>query len=395
MYISKLSKDIEYMKILHLCFDGNFIEHSMSVFDHFYPEKNFWIILELKGKKRIIKREGPNIIRTLFEESDNFLHTVSVLNYKEKFDKIVCHGFHKLYTEVIKLLESNSNLKVYWLFWGYELYRPLGKSGKKKIIDDGGYLNPLSYIMPTKACEFLWVKILGHESEEAVLKDFLNYADYFCFWFKEDYQLLQIHYPCQANFRFFQYNARWKNDSVVQNVSERFFNKEPRTIIINHQASTTGNHITLLKKLRSLSGIENYEIMAPLSYGANTIRRYVSWNGKRFFGSKFHPVVDYMPFDSYNAMIGRMEVALFGQLRQEAAGNISFYLANGTKVFMREDNTLFQYFKKAGYVIFSFEHDLNSIEDLSGLSIEDKWHNAELSAKRVSFYEDFMPTLLD
>ena len=49
----------------------------------------------------------------------------------------------------------------------------------------------------------------------------------------------------------------------------------------------------------------------------------------------------------------------------------------------------------AGYVIFSFEHDLNSIEDLSGLSIEDKWHNAELSAKRVSFYEDFMPTLLD
>ena len=101
-YQSVAKTNEEYMKILHLCFDGNFIEHSMSVFDQFYPEKNFWIILELKGKKRIIKREGPNIIRTLFEESDNFLHTVSVLNYKEKFDKIVCHGFHKLYTEVIK-----------------------------------------------------------------------------------------------------------------------------------------------------------------------------------------------------------------------------------------------------------------------------------------------------
>ena len=395
MYISKLSKDIEYMKILHLCFDGNFIEQSMSVFDHFYPKNCFWIVLELKGKNRVIKREGPHIIRALFEEPDSYLHTVSLLNRTEKFDKIVCHGFNKRYTEAIKLLKPDSNLKVYWLFWGYELYRPLGKSGKKTLIDNGGFLNPLSYIMPTKACEFLWAKILGHESEEAVLKDFLNYADFFCFWFEEDYQLLQKYYHSKAEFRFFQYNAHWKNDSVVQIASERFFNKEPRTIIINHQASTTGNHITLLKMLKSLSGIDNFEITAPLSYGANTIRRYVSWKGKRLFGSKFHPVVNYMPLDSYNAMIGRMEVALFGQLRQEAAGNISFYLANGTKVFMREDNTLFQYFKNAGYIIFSLEKDLNTIKDLSGLSIEDKRHNAELSAKRVSYYEDFMPTLLD
>lgn len=382
------------MKILHLCFDGNFIEHSMSIFDHFYPENNFWIIME-EGQNRMVKREGAKIFRFIITKSDNCVEKIIELNGKEKFDKIVCHGMYFFYAEAIKQIRSVSNPKVYWLFWGYELYRPLGMTGKMKLVDNSSYFNPLSYKMPTKARLFLRTKLLNAISDEVLLKQFLEYADYFCFWLPEDYQLLQKFYPCRAKYRHFQYLARWKKEQTAQYASERFFEKDPQTIIINHQASTAGNHITLLKKLRSLSGIENYEIMAPLSYGANTIRRYVCWKGKRLFGKKFHPVLNYMPLEHYNTMIGKMNVALFGQHRQEAAGNISFYLANGTKVFMREDNTLFRYFKKAGYIIFSFEKDLNTIEDLSSLSIEEKRHNAELSAKRTSCYEDFMPTLLD
>lgn len=382
------------MKILHLCTDGNFIEHSMNIFEHFYPESNIWVILDVNEKNRIIKRDGDNIYWFKLNEEVNYLKAISDLNNDKHFEAVVCHGINYISVKAVEIVRVCDKPKVYWLFWGYELYRPLGLSGKKKIVDVGSCFNPLSFVTITKVRGML-LKLLGRIDEEDILKKFINYADYFCFWFYEDYLLLQRYYPCRAKFRFFQYKARWKDEHTNHFYSERYFKKKPQSIIINHQASYTGNHITILKKLKSLPGIEEFEITSPLSYGGKGIRRYVCWKGKKFFGSKFHPILKPMPLESYNAVVGEMDVALFGQLRQEAAGNISFYLANGTKVFMREENTLFQYFKKAGYVIFSIEKDLNTIDDLTGLTIEDKRYNAELSAKRAKYYEDFMPILLN
>ena len=62
---------------------------------------------------------------------------------------------------------------------------------------------------------------------------------------------------------------------------------------------------------------------------------------------------------------------------------------------MREESTLFQNYKKQGFIIFSFEHDLNSVEDLVGLTLEQKQHNARVTAANTFYYEDFMPSLLD
>ena len=383
------------MKSLHLCCDGNFIGNSISVFEHFFPGNNFWVILKSSKDERIINNDDANIIWFNFDERENYLKAISCLNTSERFENIVCHGLNSFFIEAVRLIRSNNSPKIYWLFWGYELYRPLGMSGKMKLSDETSFFNPLSYATPTKARLFYRTRLLNDISEEELLKEFVNYVDFFCFWFEGDFELLQRFYPCKASFKFFQYNANWLCDKKARSVSERYFNKEPRTIIINHQASNTGNHNTLLKKLKSLSGIESFDITAPLSYGSNSIRRYVCWKGKRLFGKKFHPVLNYMPLEHYNTMIGKMNVALFGQHRQEAAGNISFYLANGTKVFMREDNTLFHYFKKAGYIIFSFESDLNSIDDLVGLSTMEKRFNAELAAKRKCNYEDFMPIFFD
>ena len=104
--------------------------------------------------------------------------------------------------------------------------------------------------------------------------------------------------------------------------------------------------------------------------------------------------MNYMPIDDYYKIIGRADVAIFGQLRQEAAGNIAFLLANGTKVFLRENNVLYEHYKKLGFMVFSFERDLNSINDLVGLSTEEKIHNLRINDETDVCYEDYMPALL-
>ena len=39
------------MNILHLCYDGNFINDSVSVFEKYYPQKNIFLV----GKEQNIE----------------------------------------------------------------------------------------------------------------------------------------------------------------------------------------------------------------------------------------------------------------------------------------------------------------------------------------------------
>lgn len=385
------------MKILHLCFDGHAIDVAISIFERFYPNSNIWVISGSTEKSsRLIKNEGDNIYWINPGQADSpYLQLIHSFHNHETIEKIVCHGVTGYYFDVIKVFPKERKPKVYWLFWGYELYRSLGYTGKMHLVDHVSVFNPLFYVLPTKYAGFFRTRILGRQGHEERLKEMLKYADYFCFWLYEDYLLLQNYYPCPIKFRHFQYAARWKGTDNDYCIPGSFFEKVPKTILVNHQASTTGNHLTILRKLRSFSGIEDYQITSPLSYGSRTVRWYVSWRGKSLFEEKFHALEDYMRRDDYHKLIGQIEVAIFGQLRQEAAGNIEFLLSNGTKVFMREKNTLFRHYKKQGYVIFSFEQDLKSTDDLVGLSLEDKMHNMKIHNESAVYYEDFMPTLLD
>ena len=165
--------------------------------------------------------------------------------------------------------------------------------------------------------------------------------------------------------------------------------------MVNHQASLTGNHITLFHKLKSLKGIDYFTICTPLSYGSKYIRKNVLRQGKRDFGLKYVPLLKLLPVDEYNKFLDSIPVAIFGALRQEAAGNIMRLLRSGTKVFLRDGNPLLSYYREKGFIIFSFERDLNSLEDLQPLSQEQQLCNMKTAIDTQIFYEDYMPTFFD
>lgn len=383
------------MKIIHLFFDGNFVSRLVPLFEHFYPNQNAFFISLSKGTKdHFNKIEGENVYWINPWDNDKYLSEISEFCRREGVEKIVCHGLVHYYLEVLGFLFKDNKYKVYWIFWGYELYMALGYSGKVRLVDNSHFWNPLSYFLPTKYGRILHNTILREFDYEKELVTLLQYADFFCFWLYEDYQLLQKYYPSSVKFRHFQLDANWKDDDNNTSFSECHYEKLRRTILINHQASRFGNHLTVMRKLKSLNGIDDYQITAPLSYGSRVVRKMVWLMGKTFFRNHFDTILNFMPYEEYNRKIASFEVAIFGQLRQEATGNIFFLLACGTKVFLREGNVLYNHYKNRGFIIYSFEKDLNSIEDLAGLAEEEKLHNWEVCRKRKC-YEDFMPSLLD
>lgn len=203
-------------------------------------------------------------------------------------------------------------------------------------------------------------RILGKEIMSTVLKKALPMIDYFCFWNYEDYLLLQKKYKTNIKFKYFTYQAKYRGDDLNNIVSFQPVSKK-KMILINHQASVSANHLTVVNRIAKLDTLNEYKKLVPLSYGFDSIRKLVIKKCSKVFHEQFIPLLSYMPKEEYFKLICDSSVAIIGSKRQEAAGNIIFLLKSGVKVFLRNDNNLLAYYRKRGYIIFSFEDDLNTL----------------------------------
>ena len=379
------------MFILHLCFDGNFVTQSYKTFDKYYPDKNLFLVNRETEDFRVIKDKehfhGIPFTKHNFERINRMCDDCGV-------DTILLHGLSRTYIGLLEYLFSSKTYKVYWIFWGYELYVSLAQLGRYQLVDKKvSPFSPRTYMYPNKYN--LWLcKLLRKQVISEVLMKAIPYIDYFCFWNYGDYKLLQDNFHTGIKYKFFVYSSLEKDadDLLVQTTLPT---KQHHTLLINHQASVTGNHHTIMERIATVDKDNLYEKIIPLSYGSGYIRKAVLKKGKALFGEKFSPVLRYMPQAEYFALINKVEVAVIGARRQEAAGNIINLLSNGTKVFLREDNNLLQYYREKGFIIFSYEKDLNSLADLQPLTMEEQLHNRECRIKSRVYNEQFMPSFID
>ena len=225
------------------------------------------------------------------------------------------------------------------------------------------------------------------------MEEFLPLCDYFCFWLYEDYLLLKKYYPNNLKFKKFAYGSRLKDEIIPEEPIN--FEKNEKEIRISHSASTTANHLTIMKILRRIDQNNEYKKVFPLAYGNKYVKKIVIKYGKKWFGDQFVPELEYQKKDAYLDTLSKVGIAIFGQLRQEAAGNITPLLGYGAKVFLRRQNPLYQHYKNKGYIIFSIEDDLKSVSDLSLLTPEQMMHNAEVRKNSRGCADNFMPYLFD
>jgi hypothetical protein len=151
--------------------------------------------------------------------------------------------------------------------------------------------------------------------------------------------------------------------------------KDYLRIIVNHSASLNGNHITVLKKLKKIDLVGDFEILAPLSYGDESVKRIVADFGRNNFGNKFTALLQRMPMNDYYDRLNEMSIAIFGNRRQEGAGNVFFLLKAGVKVFLRNDNNMIHWLRSNGFIVFSFEDDLISMQQLEPLTPDQALKN--------------------
>lgn len=378
-------------RILHLCFDDSFIDRSMFVFEKFYPNQNVFFLKAKKGKDiTYVKRQNYIKFEPYF--SSQYLDQIEEISHQEHFDIIVLHGLNQYFINIIKRINPDRKMRVYWIYWGFELYRSLGEQGKYPLIDNQNPFSYLTWITPTRYNYYI-KRLLGRKTYCDRLEEFLPLCDYFCFWFYEDFLLLKKFYPNNLQYKKFVYGSAFKDDKITDEVVN--FEKNKNEIRISHSASTTANHLTVMKLLRKIDKNNEYKKVFPLAYGNRHVKDMVIKYGKKWFGNQFIPILEYEKKDEYLKSLSKVGIAIFGQLRQEAVGNITPLLSYGAKVFLRKKSPLYQHYKNKGYIVFSIEDDLKSVDDLTILTPEQMLHNAMIRKNSRSYLEDFMPYLFD
>ena len=374
--------------ILHLCYDSPFIKMAKTQFEKFYPSQNtFCIFSRYTNKEKLSDFEGA----IWMDKDTSYVTRIQEICKIKKVDVIVLHGLTSAYVKILKSINVPKKYRVFWVFYGAELYYALGEKTDYPLFDNTSPLSIGTWISPTKY-NYRIRKLLGKAVYSDVLEEALGYIDYFCFWLYEDFLLLKKYYNTDIKFRHFQYRL------VSRGEAKRIipcYEKTPFEMRIGHSASKTENQETIFKLLRKIDRDNVYKKVVPLTYGSVFYRKIVMRMGRKFFGKQFIPILKHVPKEEYLESLSKTGVAIFGMNRQEATGNISPLLRSGAKVFLRENNNLLEHYRKLGFIIFCVEKDLKSINDLLPLTPEQMDHNAEVAMGAETYGEDYMPQLFD
>lgn len=327
---------------LHLVNDEKIINRTIDVFEEVFPGENLFVVTNRTSSFKWVKK-GKNVLsRTEFQKQKN--------NYS--FSELYIHLLNRRKMDIIRTL-SLEGASVYWIIWGLDLYNKLLAPKGFRMTDSLS-----SYYKQSRGgWRQLWLPIKEwrqkREADRTVrfIKEKIDYI--VTDTTDNDYQYLLKYYPELGNKPwkdFFYYPL-----DVILGPELMKSTVVGTDIMIGNSASVTNNHEYVMNILSKVN-IGNRKVVVPLSYSGK--KEYVDsviQAGRELLGANFVPLLDFMPLAEYNKLQASISVALFGNWRQEAIGNIIVALYLGAKVFLSSVNPVYEWAQSHGLVVYELE----------------------------------------
>ena len=174
---------------------------------------------------------------------------------------------------------------------------------------------------------------------------------------------------------FYSYNL--PDDAAVDSAKN-----SREQVLVGHSASQRLKHCETFKRLSDLG--YSGEVISVLSYGGSPeyVEKVVQY-GKRLFGKKFCPILNWFPYEEYIKMLSEIRAAIFPADRQNGIGNIMYLVYLGKKVFVAPENGILEHLKGEGVKIFEL-NDMDSGNILGPLTKEEIEKNQSIIRKLCS-----------
>jgi hypothetical protein len=348
--------------------DEKVINRAITTFEQVFPLDNIYIIL--LNKKSLSPRfvnEGNNVF-FLHYNSKKFLE---IVRDTRTFSHII---FHSLSADGVKYLNKMEHSSIYWIAWGADLYSGLLEQRGYQLYKQKNITWKVSSKKMPCFVYYLIVNFMKKRQAQKMLTAVRRVRYFVPDSMYDEYPLLLLYYPELSHLQyknFFYYPIDvilgpelLKTECIGQN------------IMVGNSSSITGNHFFVFEYLTKLP-LLNKKVIVPLSYGNVKYQKLVLCEGRRLLKDNFEPILNFMPLEQYNKLMLSARIFIYGNLRQEAVGNILIALYVGGKVFLDTNNPLLQFYKSKGLVLF----DLNKLSEQhlnTDLSDDDKIRNKEI-----------------
>lgn len=332
------------MKILHLATDDKFIDHAFRVFEKVYPGLNDVFVftnktpltyVKLKPNRVVVKRSGffykkPKLTRDVYN----------------KYDLIIFHGLTD--TTFPEISNISHNIPTVWLGWGVDYYTDfLAHIRLYMGVTEEIYNTLIANKPKTKLAKFIKGLIRAIRPNGRKVRA-IERITLFSPVLPQEYEMVKAAriWECFPEF------ASWNYGTLEDNLIKGFEGESvtDNAILVGNSATYTSNHAEIFDLLHKLK-VSDRQVIAPLSYGDPQLAKKLTSIGKKYFSQEFEPLMEFMPIQDYVATIKKCGYVIMNHVRQQAVGNIVIMLYLGARVFVRQENPVYGFFKNSGVVI--------------------------------------------
>ena len=313
-------------KVLHIGKCDKFIPPFIEFVNlNFSPKEHEFLLKSGMAENEL--DDSNNVHLAGKTTTSNFIYYLKMFVKMHSADKVILHSLFDI--KVVQILFFSPWLlkKCYWVIWGGDLY---------------------SYQFGIKSWKW--------KVKEFLRKRVISNLGHLITYLKGDVDLARKWYSAKGEYHeCFMYISNLYKDYEITTKESSCVN-----ILVGNSAALSNNHIAALKKLLAFKN-DNIRIYVPLSYGPQEYAQQVIKQGKEWFGDKFQPLTNFMPFDEYLSFLGGINIAIFNHKRQQAMGNTITLLGLGKTVYIRSDTAQWQFFEEKGIKIGDVEQ-FNTLE---------------------------------
>lgn len=273
--------------------------------------------LEYEYNVKDIKREKIIFLKAVYSAEKIILHSLFISN------KLLLY----------LLLNIKLSKKCSWVIWGGDLYSYRIQSTLKSKI--------LELIKTILVKRFQYIITLS----------------------KNDYKLAKKWYGVKGEYKQGIYINPISFDYLKNIKLNNTKDRDTVNIQIGNSADPSNLHfeaIDILEKFKE----EDIKIYAPLSYGNSEYAIKVKEYGESIFKDKFIAMINFLDKEKYGKFLSKIDIAVFNNNRQQALGNIRALAYLGSKIYIRNDTTMWNDFISDGYKI-------NEMNDLKNENFEE------------------------
>ncbi|AXV66462.1 hypothetical protein D0907_14785 [Pseudoalteromonas lipolytica] len=338
-------------KILHVAECDKFIPPYIDFIKQYLTSNEEHEFLLKSGMADSTLRKYDNILLEKKSKVSKFKYYFKLIIKMHFADKVILHSLIDI--KIVQILFFTPWLlkKCYWVIWGADLYA----------------YNQRDKTFKWKVKEFFRHYVISNMGHLVT-------------YLKGDVELARR-----------WYGAKGKHHECLMytsNLYKEFHLPERKKATLNIQignsADPSNNHIDALERLLPFKK-ENIYIFVPLAYGQQEYAQEVIKKGKEWFGDKFKPLLEFMPFEEYLSFLASIDIAIFNHKRQQAMGNTITLLGLGKVVYLRRDTTQWDFFKEKNIHV-------RDIEKLTKLEREEVLANA-VNTKEYFSKENFKQQL--